>query len=333
MQNTLERINNVCLVILAITAMTAALIYTKAALVPLVFSIFIYAIASPGVDYFQRKLKLSKWLAIGLTIVLFLLISTLLIFFIISSIDSFLSGASAYEDRIQETFSWVINKLGEHGISTDKKELRDKITKLPLFSWVQSFTGSLFGLVGNISLVIIFVLFLLAGQGSGSISSPLVDEIFSKISRYVAIKFLNSFLTGVLVFAILAIAGVELAFMFGVITVILNFIPSIGSIIATLVPLPVILLQFGFGPQFLIVLILTGAVQFVVGNVLEPKMMGENMDLHPVTVLVFLIFWGLVWGVPGMFLATPITAILKIVCSKIETTKTFAELLAGRVTA
>jgi AI-2 transport protein TqsA len=127
------------------------------------------------------------------------------------------------------------------------------------------------------------------------------------------------------------VAGVELAVMFAMLTFLLNFIPSIGSIVAVIIPLPVILLQYGFGWQFWFVLAFAGMVQFVIGNVLEPKMMGESLGLHPVTVLLFLMFWGLVWGIPGMFLAVPITAILKIVLCRIPTTVPVANLLAGKL--
>ncbi len=119
--------------------------------------------------------------------------------------------------------------------------------------------------------------------------------------------------------------------MFAILTVLLNFIPNFGSVIATLLPIPVLLLQYGLGWQTMTVITLLFAIQFCIGNLVEPKMMGESLDLHPVTILLFLMFWGLVWGLPGMFLAVPITAILKIILSRIETTLPLSELLAGRL--
>ena len=179
--------------------------------------------------------------------------------------------------------------------------------------------------------IIIFVLFLIMGEGDGEPKSALIREIMSKISQYVVSKLALSVLTGVLVGIILAVCGVELAFMFAILTVLLNFIPSIGSMIATVLPLPVILLQFGLGWQFFVVLLLSTIIQFILGSVVEPKVMGEGMDLHPIAILLFLMFWGLVWGIPGMFLAVPITAILKIILSRIKTTHGISELLAGRL--
>ncbi|MBN2224201.1 MAG: AI-2E family transporter, partial [Deltaproteobacteria bacterium] len=100
---------------------------------------------------------------------------------------------------------------------------------------------------------------------------------------------------------------------------------------ATLIPVPVILLQFGFCWRLWVVLAVSMVIQFTIGNIIEPKLMGERMDLHPITLLLFLMFWGLVWGIPGMFLAVPITAVLKIVLGRIETTQPLAELMAGRI--
>jgi len=159
----------------------------------------------------------------------------------------------------------------------------------------------------------------------------LISQTKSNISRYVATKFLTSLVTGTLVFILLVLFRVEMAFLFAVLTVLFNFIPNIGSIIATVLPIPVILLQFGFGWQLWVVLAVSATIQFTIGNVIEPKLMGERMDMHPITVLLFLMFWGLVWGLPGMFLAVPITAVLKIVLGRIETTQALAELMAGRI--
>lgn len=81
-----------------------------------------------------------------------------------------------------------------------------------------------------------------------------------------------------------------------------------------------------------LVIVLPGLVQFGIGNVLEPKIMGDSLDLHPVTVLLTLIFWGLLWGPVGMLLATPITAVLRLVLARFETTRPIGDLLAGTFT-
>ena len=331
MERDYSKINNVCLVILASVALTCALIYTRQILVPFVISLFCYAIFSPAVHYFQQRLRIPQLGSILLTIGLFLLIAASILFFIVSSVGSFIESAGTYTNTVKEFIRSSSEALSGWGLEVDSSAILTRVGDLPFFSIATSFTGQAVTLFGNATLVIIFVLFFLAGEGTGDINHPLADEILGKISRYVAAKFFISFVTAGLVGFILVVFGIKLAFMFAVLTFLLNFIPNFGSIVASILPMPVLLLQHGFGWQFAVVLFLLTGIQFLIGNVVEPKMMGESMELHPVTVLVFLMFWGLVWGIAGMFLAVPITAILRIVLSRIETTKPLAELLAGRL--
>jgi 4-hydroxybenzoate polyprenyltransferase len=122
------------------------------------------------------------------------------------------------------------------------------------------------------------------------------------------------------------------ALVFGLFTFLLNFIPSVGSIVATLLPLPVVLMSPAIsGTTAVLAIVVPGVIQFGIGSVLEPKLMGSSLDLHPVVILVALIFWGMLWGIPGMFLATPITAVARILLEKIEMTRPVGELLAGRI--
>ena len=130
---------------------------------------------------------------------------------------------------------------------------------------------------------------------------------------------------------ILALFGLDLALVFGVMAFLLNFIPSIGSIIATLLPLPLAIVQFESFAMIAGDIAVPGTVQMVIGNGIEPKLMGEGLELHPVTVVLALVFWGLIWGPVGMLLATPITAVLRIVLARSQMTRAVAELLARRL--
>ena len=175
------------------------------------------------------------------------------------------------------------------------------------------------------------MLFILAGESRAEIKNPLVREINHKISRYLLTKLGTSLSTGFVVWVVLFAFRVELAFMFAILAVFLNFIPSVGSIFATIIPLPVVWLQYGFDWRFMAVLLLTTLTQIIIGNIIEPKLMGQTMGLHPVTVLLALAFWGLLWGIVGMLLAVPIVAMLRIVLSHFGTTRALAGLLAGRL--
>ena len=120
--------------------------------------------------------------------------------------------------------------------------------------------------------------------------------------------------------------------VFALLAFLFNFIPNIGPVIAALLPIPLILVDPELSIWGMIAVIsLASAVQIISGNVVEPKMLGDSVDIHPIVVLLALMFWGMIWGIVGMFLATPITAAMKILFSKFESTRPLAALLEGRV--
>ena len=128
----------------------------------------------------------------------------------------------------------------------------------------------------------------------------------------------------------LYVLGVELALVFGLFAFLLNFIPTVGAIVATLLPLPIILMN----PEVslwtgILAIALPGAIHFVVGNIVEPMVLGDSLALHPVTILLALMIWGVMWGIPGMLLAAPITAVMKIIFERTERTRPLALALAG----
>jgi AI-2 transport protein TqsA len=153
----------------------------------------------------------------------------------------------------------------------------------------------------------------------------------TRIKRYVLTMLVTSGITGVLVGLVLTVLKVRFGWMFGFLAFMLNFIPSIGSIIATILPLPVALIdpQLGIVSKVL-VLAIPGGIQFVIGNLLQPKLMGESLHLHPVVVLLSLIFFGTIWGIIGMFLAAPITAVVMIFLQRFGYTRALADLAAGK---
>ena len=331
MKETYDRINNVCIVILTFIAVTMALIYTKSILIPFVISLFIFSVSGPMIDWFESKLKIPRALAVIFTMGMFIVSSIVVSLFVAQSLNAFISGIDEYKVRFSQTVEDSVSLLNSYGVELNGKMIKEASDSLPVFSIVKKLTGQLVSFVSNTFLIIIMVLFLIGGGAISQVENTTVQEIQYKISKYVATKFSVSLITAILIGLIFVFFGVELAFMFAVLTFLLNFIPSVGSIIATLIPVPVLILQFGFGVKFALLLVVTLLVQFIIGNVIEPKVMGENLGLHPIAILLFLLFWGLVWGIPGMFLALPITVVLKIAFSRIETTKRLARLLAGKL--
>ncbi|WP_127714318.1 AI-2E family transporter [Halobacteriovorax sp. HLS] len=331
MKDTYERINNTCIVILTFIAITVALIYTKTVLIPFVISLFIFSVSGPVIDWFQKKLKIPRSISVILTMAIFLVGSFFVSLLVVKSLNTFINGIDEYQERFTQTVEGSVSLLNDYGIELNGERIRESFRELPIFSIFKKLTGQLVSFISNAILIMIMVLFLIGGGATSEIQNVTLQQVQYKVSKYVATKFTVSFITALLIAILFFGFSVELAFMFAVLTFLLNFIPSVGSIIATLLPVPVLILQFGFGLKMAIILLASFLIQFIIGNVIEPKLMGENLGLHPIAILLFLLFWGLVWGIPGMFLAVPITAVLKIVFSRIETTKRFSRLLEGKL--
>ena len=156
----------------------------------------------------------------------------------------------------------------------------------------------------------------------------MVQKIDHQIQKYLAIKTIVSLATGLMAALVLLIFGVDFAIVFGFMTFLLNYIPNIGSIIATSLPVLIAVFQFEtIWPAFWILIIL-GSIQMLMGNLLEPRLMGQGLGLSPLVVLFSLFFWGWLWGIPGMILAVPIAAIIKIVCSNVPSLEFVGELMS-----
>lgn len=151
------------------------------------------------------------------------------------------------------------------------------------------------------------------------------------VQNYMWIKTLVSLLTGVLSYVVMKVVGLDFAETWAILIFLLNFIPTIGSILGTLIPAVAGLIQFpSIGP----ILILLGgisAVQFVVGNIIEPTLSSRTLNLSPLAIILALSFWSAVWGIPGAFLSVPLTVCVAIICSHVSALRSFAIVLAGRV--
>lgn len=193
-------------------------------------------------------------------------------------------------------------------------------------------------------LIVIYVSFLLVEQGnfnrklSAFLDDPkreksavrVISRIKGDIQKYISIKTMVSALTGLLSYALLKALGINFAEIWGLLIFLLNFIPTIGSIVATLFPSLMALAQSndGFG-LFFAVLIGIGALQLAVGNILEPRIMGKSLNLSPVVILINLALWGTIWGVPGMFLCVPFLIIITIVLAHFPKTRPIAIILSS----
>ena len=327
-----RRIQTTCLVILATVAVGATLWWLQSVLVPFVLSLFIALGLSPLIEYLTTKLRVPKWAAVLLTLIFAVALLTLAGMLVMTSATRLAANASTYQEQVLSLIdsALAILPLQDFGVNPDEA------IRLPLnaiSTAAIAIANAIVSLVSQGSIVLIFLMFLLLG-GSARQTPPggMWGEVKNRVQKYIAFKFIISAVTGLLVGIILSVLGIELAMAFGLMAFLLNFIPSIGSIVSTLLPLPVVLVSPEMSVLTMVLAIaLPGAVQLVIGNVIEPKVMGDELDLHPVTILLALMIWGTLWGVVGMLLATPITAVMKILFERGERTRPIANLFAGRL--
>lgn len=326
-----HKINTFCLFILTVIAIAFVLATTKVILIPFTLSIFIALIYSPLIHYFQNKFKIPKSMILILSLVIFVSLGAVIVFLITSSVDSFIQGADQYKDKLDLMTIKLTQTAQSLGFPIEEQTTKNMVSKIPIGKFIQGITGSMLSILSNTFLVVVFTLFLITGESMSDEKHSVIEEIKSNAGKYIQAKILTSGATGILTYIVLISLQVEMAFMFAILTFLLNFIPNVGSIIAVILPLPIILLQFGVGFYFFLLIGLLVGIQIIIGNVLEPKIMGESMGLHPVTILLFLTFWGFIWGITGMFLSVPITATLKIIFSKFELTKPISDLFSGKL--
>lgn len=327
---TEQRIQTLSLLVLAAAAVALVLYWLQAVLVPFVLAVFIALGLAPLINVLTGRARLPRWLAVVVTLLVAVAILGLVGFLITVSANRLAANASTYQAQVRMVIDGFFARvpLGQYGVDPGE------ILRLPLqaISTVAvAIANAIVTLVSQGVLVLIFLGFLLAGgaERTGS-RSGIWGDAASSVKRYIVAKFLLSALTGLMVGLILGVLGIELAMVFGLMAFLLNFIPTIGSIVATLLPLPVVLVSDVSGLTMVMAIALPGAIQVTIGSIIEPKVMGGELDLHPITVLLGLMIWGALWGIVGMLLAAPITAVMKILFEKGELTRPVANLFAGR---
>lgn len=334
-------IQTVCVMVLTGIAVSAGLFWLRDIMIPFVLAVFCSLTVQPLVDVLKRKCRVPR--IVGLLIVLIIgLIALCLIWSLVSvSISQMSENSAVYEQQFDGLLQKIETILPDTG--EGKVDIRQA-----LVTFMQDKQGligqSLVGLLGSIMnliskgvLVLIFMMFMLAGEPklSGAAAEAAggdIVELFksakNRVQRYLVTKLVTSATTGLLVGLTLWLLGVPMAIVFGLLAFLLNFIPSIGSVIATVLPLPVVVMTPEISAAAAVAAIaIPGAIQFTIGNIVEPRVMGKSLGLHPVAILLALIFWGALWGIIGMLLATPITATLKIFFEKYPQTKKLAWLM------
>jgi len=324
-----SRIQTICLMIIAAAAITAGLSHLRDVLVPFVLAVFLAVALTPVVNVQVRRLRMPHALAVVLTLAGAFVALALVGMLVAQSMSELTANTEAYQKHVRDLVDRFTTRfsLDQAAAEYDPTEMVKNVIVMT--------TEAIVDVLSRGILVLIFLSFLLFGStiGGSSHDGPWGD-IHRRTQAYIVTKVIVSAITGVLVGLTLWIFDVQLALVFGLLAFLLNFIPSVGSIIATLLPVPMILLSSSLSTSSAVLAIaIPGAIQFTVGNVIEPKIMGKNAGLHPITILMALIFWGVLWGLPGMFLATPLTAMIRILLEKSPLCRPIAALMAGKVNA
>jgi AI-2 transport protein TqsA len=328
-----QRIQTVCLLLLTTVVVAIALWWLRPVMIPFVLASFFAFALTPLIDFQRRYLWVPRPLAILITMIFGFVVLSLLGGLITISVRQLSANADVYQQKINQMLDYAMAMIEHFGF--DPVTIFSSFSALPIKTvggLLVTTTNAIVELLSQGLLMMIFLFFLLLGGGTRTQPSTGVwSEVETRIKRYIITKILVSAVTGVLVGSILTLLNINLALVFGLFTFLLNFIPSIGSIIATLLPLPIVLLSPDVSLTVAVLAIgIPALLHFVIGNVLEPKVMGGSLDLHPVTILLTLIVWGMLWGLVGMLLAIPLTSVMKILCERIELTAPVGELLAGR---
>ena len=286
-----------------------------------------------------KGFSVPKPLAMFVAIAIILLSLSYLIQLITVNIQSVIKVAPDYQQNLEALFFKAYSVFREGEVPN----IREFLNQLDIGAYLQSFGATVRALVSSMGIITVYLIFLLLEQRTfgdkikAIIRDPkrqedtfvLIDKMRSDIRSYVGIKVLTSAATGLISYMVLKLVGVDFASFWAVLIFLLNFIPTIGSIIATLFPSLLTLIQFPTLGPFVVTISVLTAVQFCIGSLLEPRLMGNRLNLSPIVILLSLGLWGSVWGIPGMFLCVPITVIIMIICSYFTATRPLAILLSG----
>lgn len=308
---------------------------------PFFLALFLSFILSPVLDFLTR-LKIPRTVSI-----IFILLITFFVLYLLgalfySSGKAFASEFPKYGQKMNSLLESLTEKFKFSRFKWNPTALLGSLDINKIGSFIISSLGPFFSFISNLFLILIFLIFMLAGRGRVKIKIEnsfsrararqvisVIDKIDGQIQRYLAIKTVISLVTGLMTTIVLFIFGVNFAIVFGFLTFLLNYIPNIGSIIGTLLPVVMAAIQFdNLWPAFWILIILV-VVDNILGTFLEPKLMGHGLGLSPLLVLFSLIFWGWLWGIAGMILAVPLMAIIKIILGNIPSLR-FIEALMSK---
>ena len=337
----LAKVTYILVIIIAIVAMLA---YSEEYVVPFIVAMIVWFI----IHELRENLQMIPWVRKNVPIWLQSMIAFFIITLVISGVMEMIyyNMSTLYEglDTYQQNFQAVLLQLNEV-MGMDVATKVNNYTSQYDFDTVLGETAGYFTtLFGDGFLILIYVIFLLVEETVFPLKLKAFypeaeeqdkkEELFYKmdqnIGRYLRLKTLVSFITGALSYIALLIFDVDAALFWAFLIFILNFIPTVGSLIATIFPALFAVVQHSELAPFLYVLGSVGLVQIIVGNIVEPKMMGTSLNMSSLVVILSLTIWGAIWGIMGMILSVPITVMMIIVFEEIPSLRFIAILLSEK---
>jgi predicted PurR-regulated permease PerM len=305
----------------AIVIIIAGLKMASQAAVIIFLSIFIASILAPLMSRLQ-KMKIPKYMALLMVLVLIIVLLFAMVYVLNTSLKDFLGNLPFYETRLKSMLTDGFTWLNSFGLNMEAKSVLEGLNLAAIFNMTTAAVGNIGIFLSKMMLVIIGVAFLLVEAQNFEKKVDIIfknDEVSKNnfelfahnIQKYFTIKTFTSLLTGIFITATLYIFNIEYPLLWGLLGFLLNFIPVVGSIIASIPALMLALIHHDVALFAWLALIYLFINSFI-SHILEPKIMGDGLGLSPAIIFFSLIFWGWVLGPAGMFLAVPLTMTLKI---------------------
>ena len=317
----------------------------KAFLVPIVLAFFALVIVS-SLDRVWAKISIAgrripQLAGTALSAIVIGAFVVMVMTLVLDSASTIANNPPSYDDNVDKLYARISGSLSKIGITMPEElqSLLDRIDFTQLIRRVASGTADVLG-TGAIVLVYLFFLVferqffaakmraIFKDDGRRTDAAAMIDQIGRDIGKYLGMKTLVSLMTAAPSYLIMQYVGLDFAEFWTLLIFVLNFIPNIGSLIATALPAMLSLLQFEGFREFLIVAVGIVAVQLIVANLIEPNLMGRSLNMSSLAVILSLFGWSLLWGMAGAFLCVPMTVVAMIILSHFPSTRSIAVILS-----
>lgn len=323
-------------VLAALTVVIAGFKNAADLIVPFLLASFIAIVCAPLMTW-QTRHGVPAIVAVSLLMLGLLLLGFALVTFIGGTINDFYQDVPVYEQKIQRMMSQLVAWLNTQGLEVKAEALREVLNPKAAMGMVAQAFNSLGGVLTNVFLILFTVIFILleasgfpakVKRAFGEDTRALLhfDAFVETVQKYLLIKTLLSIANGVIIGLLLALMGLEYWALWALTAFLLNYIPNIGSIIAAVPAILIAIIQLGVTEALMVAGIYI-VINTLLGNVLEPKLMGKSLGLSSLVVFITLIFWGWILGPVGMLLSIPLTIIAKVAFDNSKKTKWLGTLL------